>query len=153
MLQTLRQNEITALRRLANLRSVSASIIIHLELTKDEVAEALGTLEGNRAAQTNLADILAAFRFKTHALRRVYDAKCPKTFCDATDTFPHMLECYHLEYDVQKGPTAVPFLVRMAEIAELLKGQPRIPYREMVATGTRTRDSLPAVERGSPEEL
>ena len=137
------QDELIALKRLAQLGSVSASIITYLKLTREIVVEALASLEDDRAAQTNLTDILGATRYRFYTGGRLVHVKCPQKYCYRTDTFLHMIMCYGLGAAVCKGAQAVPFLVRMARDTKIPIGTRRVPFSEELTDETRRRDAVP----------
>ena len=137
------RDELSTLKRLAQLGSVSASIITYLKLTRELVAEALSCLEDDRAAQTNLADILGATRYRFYTGGRLVHVKCPQKYCYRTDTFLHMIMCYKLGTAVCKGAQVVPFLVQMARVTKIPLSTRRVPYMEELTDETRRRDAVP----------
>ena len=113
--------EILGIRTLRELQSVSASIITALGLTREVVKCALSILRRRHDAQVNLIGVLCATRFKAMFQGVVIPTFCPNTYrggsCNAEDTFAHMLTCYNLKYEGQKGLEALDFLLEMAKRA------------------------------------
>ena len=68
------QDELAALRIRAHLESASASIVTFPQLTRENIREALACLEGDRAAQTTLSDILGAARYRVFSTGRLHHA-------------------------------------------------------------------------------
>ena len=60
------RDEHEVLQALAELGSISASILVYLDLSREVVGAAFRRLREERAAQTNLAGILGATRFQTN---------------------------------------------------------------------------------------
>ena len=131
------------IQALAELGSVSASIILFLGLTREIVALAIQRLHADRAAQTTLTEILSATRYRVYHTGKLYHTKCPKRYCYQRDTFLHMLDCYHLTDRVKRGPEALPFLLHMAHAAKRQPGQIPFPYLAPLSTQTRLQDSAP----------
>ena len=65
------RDELTVLRQLARLGSMSAEIIALSQLTREIYKEALDALQHDRAAQIALASVLSANRFRAHYQGRV----------------------------------------------------------------------------------
>ena len=141
MKESYEEDEAGVLQALAELGSVSASILVYLELSREVVSQAFHVLRDERAAQTNLADILGATRYRVYHRKKLYHTKCPKRHCYSRDSFLHMLECYHLIDRVRRGAEAVPFLVTMARLTQRRRGQIVFPYIEALTAVTRAQDS------------
>ena len=115
------------LQALAELGSVSSSILVYLDLTRGVVAEAFRRLREDSYAQTNLADILGATRYRVCLGGKLHHTVCPRRYCYQRDSFLHMLDCYHLVDQVQRGPNAAPFLLRLAKNTIRRRGHVTIP--------------------------
>ena len=135
--QRFEADEQGVLQALAELGSISASILVYLNLSKGVVAEAFRRLREERAAQTNLAEILGATRYRVCLGGKLHHTVCPKRYCYQKDSFLHMLDCYHLTEQVQRGPDAVPFLLRLAKSTTKRRGHVTIPYTEAFTAQTR----------------
>ena len=136
-------DERRVLLALAELGSVSASILVYLDLTRDMVAFALKRLHEDRAAQTNLTEILGATRYRILAAGKLYRTMCPKRYCYQRDSFLHMLDCFHLTDSVKRGSEALPFLLHMARSTKRKEGHPPYPYLEPLTALTRLQDAAP----------
>ena len=106
---------------------------------------ATGVMGSAWAAQTNLADILGATRYRALRKGTLHHIKCPQKYCYHTDTFLHMLMCYYLGVSVLKGAQAASFLVKMAQRTLIPAGTRRAPYEEELSEQTRRRDAVPRV--------
>ena len=140
MQETEARDEGRVLQMLAEEGSVAAGIISMLQLTRSIVKEAMKVLSDSREDQQNLMDILGAARYKVLHLGKLYYTVCPRPRCYNRDTFLHMLKCYDLQGEVQKGPEAVPFLVDMARKTHRPKRKKVIPYPEIITKETKKRD-------------
>ena len=113
------QDEHMALRHLGELESVSAAIILKLELTREIINEALSKLPRKHKEQINLLGILCGTRYKYYYKGTLLPTWCPNKHqqqtCGQTDTFEHMVVCYGLRQYMAKGPGAIDFLVKMAK--------------------------------------
>ena len=69
-------DESRVLRAPAELGSMSAITLVYLDLSCAALAQAFRILHDERAAQTNLAEILGATRYRVYGLEKLYCAKC-----------------------------------------------------------------------------
>ena len=123
------RDEKTVLRRLAGIGSASAEILMgQLDVSRGALKEALGVLRDERKAQANLLEILSATRYRVITGRGLYCTKCPKKECFARDSYRHMIECYGLGSQEERGVDVVPFLVRMARATLPVGHRVVIPY-------------------------
>ena len=115
-------DELSQLRKLKEVGSESAKIIVDLELTRGHVKEAMRVLKHNHEAQVTLASILCGTRFK-HAFQSVLvPTECPNKkrrkdglMCGAEDSFEHLVKCHGLQKFKDEKPYVVDLLVRMAK--------------------------------------
>ena len=96
------KDELAVMKQLSEIGSVSASIVLSLQLTRAAIKEAYQALRDSPEEQQNLTEILSATRFKTYHKGRVYHIKCPKKTCFTRDPFGHMLYCYSLRSELKK---------------------------------------------------
>ena len=119
--EQLERDEILVLRQLAPLDSVSANIIIRLELTRELVRAALTMLQEERPAQVTLTKILSGARFKYLLDGVLVPTRCPNKYrgtdCGLEDSFDHLLSCYKLRSRIKKGAQVIGFLLLMARRA------------------------------------
>ena len=142
---TFERDELRVKKTLAELGSVSASIIFSLRLTRTIVKEAMDALRDNRAEQQNLLSILGASRYEMAHGGGMWHTVCPRNRCVSRDTFCHTLECYGLLEAVRRGSEAVPFLIEMAKKTLKQQGKKLIPYPEPITAETKIRDSAQTV--------
>ena len=114
------KDEREVLQQLAKIGSLSAAIIIKMQLTRAIVAEAIHNLRDERRVQSNLLEILSAGRFKVPTKQGLMSTHCPLKACRQQDSFDHMLKCYDLEDGLRSGPAATDFLVKMARKTQIL---------------------------------
>ena len=114
-------DEMRVLRRLSTMESVSAEIIVRLELARELERAALTILQGERRAQVTLGEILSGARFKYYLNGILVSVQCPNqhrgTTCGAPDSFDHLLRCYRQQNKLQKGLKSINFLLLMARRA------------------------------------
>ena len=139
------RDELITITDEARLVSESASIIAHLKVTRAIVLGAPAQLEGARAAQTNLADILGATRYRFYSGGRLAHVKSPQNYRYRTGAFLHMLVRDQVGDQVRQGTQAVPLLVRMARDAKLPSGNRRTAYQRQLTSETRERDAIPQI--------
>ena len=135
------KDEMDVMRQLSETGSVSASIVVFLELTRTIVQEAYQELRDTPEMQQNLTEILSATRYKLYSKGKMHHIKCPKKTCYKKDSFSHMLDCYNLRKDLKKGPEATQFLVKMARETYRGKECKYIPMPEKVTKDTREKDA------------
>ena len=101
-------DEMLVLRQLSTMGSVSAEILVSLELTREIVRAAFTILQGERSAQVTLAAILSGTRFRCCLNGVLVPVKCPNRRggapCGAADSFTHLLRCYRLQKKPRWGP-------------------------------------------------
>ena len=114
-------DEILAIRQLAEVGSVSAGILTRLQITREIVHLTMSMLRRERAAQVTLISILGGTRFKHHFHGVLVPTRCPKLRngrrCGSEDSYEHLLRCYGLRRYERTGPDALDFLVLMARKA------------------------------------
>ena len=115
--------------QLAQLGSMSATIITNLQLTREIYKEALDDLQQERAAQITLTCILSANRFRVHYQGSVLRSRCGRCRREE-DSFAHMLRCYDLQDQLNKGANAAPFLAHMARTVKLSPPGVSVPIVE-----------------------
>ena len=112
------RDEIQELKLLRDLDSVSAGIIMNLELARELVRSALTILQGERLAQVTLAKILSGARFGYYLNGVLVPTQCPNTYRRVrggrVDSFAHLLRCSGLQNKIKEGPASVDFLLLMA---------------------------------------
>ena len=135
------KDELAVMKQLSEIGSVSASIVLLLQLARAAIKEAYQALRDSPEEQQNLTEILSATRFKTYHKGRVYHIKCPKKTCFIRDSFDHMLDCYSLREELKKGPEAPSFLTKMAKVTCRPKGSAHIPMPETVTADSRREDA------------
>ena len=130
-----RQDEVTVLRQLTELESVSAGIISRLELTRDIVKEAFAQVKREHAAQINLTSILCGTRYKYRYQGLLVPTQRRNGFWGSwygrLDAFNHTLSCYALKRYEATGLDAIEFLVRMAR--KTLRDNPGKPTPQFLA--------------------
>ena len=129
------RDEKEVIQQLAKIGSLSAAIVLKLQLTRAIVAEAIHNLRDERRAQSNLLDILSAGRFKVLTKQGLMSTHCPLRACQKKDSFGHMLKCYDLEAGLQAGPAAADFLVKMARKTQILDRTPKRVFYEQTEGG------------------
>ena len=102
-------DDLQVFRALAELGSVSASFLVHLDLSRAPATFAFRILRDEPGAQTTLAEILSASRYRALFHEELYLDNSPKRFCCHSDSFPYMLGRYHLLGRVERGPEVAPF--------------------------------------------
>ena len=122
-------DEKRVLVQMAELGSISAQIIALLGLSRSVAQEALQDLRDKRRAQCNLLDVPSAARYKTITSEGLVDTHCPIKACGSRDSFDHMLACYDLNAQLERGTAAVPFLVRLARKTQILDLETPRPFR------------------------
>ena len=107
------------MRQLGELDSVSAAVILKLNLTREIIASALPRLRMGHEEQVNLISILCGTRFKYYSQGMLVLTWCPNTFrgevCARNDSFNHLVNCYGLKQHLKTGPDAAGFLALMAK--------------------------------------
>ena len=97
----LESDEQLVLRQIRNLGSVSAGIIVRLELTREMAQAAMSILRDERPAQAALIAILALTRFRYFCRGVLIPTCCRRLIggesCNGRDTFDHLACCYALQ--------------------------------------------------------
>ena len=122
-----------AIKQLGELESVSALIVLRLQLTREIITEALSRLRMNHAAQVNLLSIICRTRFKYYQKGFLLPTRCPNRRggrqCDTMDTFSHLARCYNLVRHEAKGYRAIKFLTILGKrTIPTQGGLPRLLY-------------------------
>ena len=139
-----REDELLAIRQLGELDSVSAAVILKLNLTREIIASALSRLRMRHEEQVNLLSILCGTRFKYYFQGMLVPTWCPNTFrgevCAKNDSFNHLVHCYGLRKHLKTGPDAIDFLVMMAKRTKPPNPRrPRPRYIEPPISRNKTR--------------
>ena len=137
------RDDIGVLRRLAILESISAGILMYLELTGAIAAEDVFLLRHHRVTQRNLAGSLGATRYRVDCRGRAYHAKFPMMYCFHADSSLYMLKRYRLPDSAANEPEAVSVVARMARVAGRRRRSGLLPYLEALTAEARARDAAP----------
>ena len=112
-------DECIATRRLGEIESTSAAVILRMKLMRGVFKESLSSLRTNRRAQTNLLCILRGTRYRYYGPGALFPICFPNWHraagCGETDAFNRMLGCYALGNPLVTGPEAIGFWVLMAK--------------------------------------
>ena len=108
-------DEHMAPRRLGELGSAQADILLRREFTREVVTTVLSRLRARRSGQVSIFSIFRGTRFKYLYRGALLQTWCPNTYrrreCGSADASNSLLTCCSLRERLAKGPEAIDFLI------------------------------------------